>query len=259
MSEEIIEGGEQNGQAEDNGAHQESHPEVNPVGGAFNQDPENQEGQQQEEGPTWQLDDETQIEGERPEWLPEKYKTAADLAKAYKALQDKLGQAPSEYEVKSQNLDAEFEPLQDALKLAKSKAVPQEVISAMTEAIDKYLDEFKIDYQAEREKLGADYKEQIDIINNWAKESLSKPSYEALFNSLRTAEAFKAMQEIRGIIMNNETSVPNGNQGSLASQSTSADIQAEITANMDKYRDDISYRKELKIKLENALKREGAL
>jgi len=30
-------------------------------------------------------------EGERPEWLPEKYKSPEDLAKAYKALESKIG------------------------------------------------------------------------------------------------------------------------------------------------------------------------
>lgn len=260
-------------QSNDSQSHEKNTGDIGAAGGAFSPS----EGQQQEAGApdregvssgeegqekpqqTWQLDDNTAIEGERPAWLPEKYKTAEELAKAYKSLQDRMGQAPSEYEIKSENLDAEFEPLKDALKLAKSKSVPQEVVSSITEAVDKYIDSFKIDYQAEREKLGADHEDQINILNNWAKTTLSKESYSALFDSLKTAEAFKAIQEIRGIIMSNQSDVPAGNANSTSGQMSSADVQAEISANINKYRDDISYRRQLKEKLETALKREGAI
>lgn len=51
-------------------------------------------------------------EGERPEWLPEKFKTADDMAEAYKHLESKFGSftgAPEKYEVtKPEGIDFEF-------------------------------------------------------------------------------------------------------------------------------------------------------
>ena len=37
-----------------------------------------------------------QDQSDRPEWLPEKFKTPEDMSKAYSELEKKLGQAPKE-------------------------------------------------------------------------------------------------------------------------------------------------------------------
>ena len=40
------------------------------------------------------------VQPERPEWLPEKYKSGEDLAKAYKELESKLGTREDEFREK---------------------------------------------------------------------------------------------------------------------------------------------------------------
>ena len=47
------------------------------------------------EGGDPQLQPEVQVE--RPEWLPEKFKSAEDMASAYSSLEGKLGQKEEEY------------------------------------------------------------------------------------------------------------------------------------------------------------------
>ena len=70
--------------------------------------------------PSWFLDEGIPGIGERPQWLNEKFKTAADLAKSYNELEKKFSQAPEEYDLsKSKFLDGDYEPIQDLLKISK--------------------------------------------------------------------------------------------------------------------------------------------
>jgi hypothetical protein len=50
----------------------------------------------------------TQVDPERPEWLPEKFKSPEEMAKAYSSLESKLGQSSSE-ETTSEPEEAELE------------------------------------------------------------------------------------------------------------------------------------------------------
>src|ERR1700677_2983599 len=131
--------------------------------------------------PSWFIDEGIPGVGDRPSWLPDKFKTTADMAKAHSELEKKLGTAPDEYDIsKSKFLDADYEPIQDFLKLAKDKRVPKDVIDKMVDSFDKYMDEFSVDYEEETKKLGDNAQERLTVLDNWAKANLSKDSYEAL-------------------------------------------------------------------------------
>src|SRR5690606_12592008 len=95
--------------------------------------------------PTWYWDENTPGNGARPGWLPEKYKSAADVAKAYSELEKRLGQAPNEYDFSKGEswIEADYEPFQQMADFAKQHHVPQAVMDKMLETVGLYLDEFK--------------------------------------------------------------------------------------------------------------------
>lgn len=202
--------------------------------------------------PAWWIDSSTPGNGDRPEWLPEKYKSAEDVAKAYRELQSKLGTAPEEYDWSKGDgwIDLEYEPFQKMAEVAKSKRVPQEVMDTMLESVGKYLDEFKVDYNEEKAKLGDNAEERLRLLSNWAKSNFSEKAFSALTENMKTAEAVMAIEEIRQKMMDNRTTIPTGNEVMGEGQLTMEEVQQELTDNWKKYKEDPVYRKAMQAKFE---------
>jgi hypothetical protein len=207
------------------------------------------------ETPTWYLDEGRPGISERPEWLNEKFKTAADLAKSYNDLEKKFGTIPDDYDFSaSRYLDPDYVPFQELRDIAKAKRVPQEVMDKMIQSIDKYMDEFNTDYSEEVKKLGEGAHDRLVKLDNWAKANLSDESYEALTANLRNAESIKALEELRGKMMSNNTVIPTGNDNANHGAATVADLKVELENNMQKYSTDAAYRKDWQARLEVAAK-----
>jgi hypothetical protein len=208
-----------------------------------------------EQTPTWHIDEGIPGIGERPIWLPEKFKTVADLARSNSELEKRLGTVPDEYDFKkSKYLDPDYVPFQEFKQVAKDKRVPQEVIDKMLESVDKYMDEFSIDYKEEIKKLGDNAEERVNTLDNWAKANLSKDAYEALTRTLTNAESIKALEELRGKVMSNTPQVPNGNSGAIEEAPSVNDIKLELSNNLAKYKTDEKYRQDIQRRLEVAVK-----
>lgn len=207
------------------------------------------------ETPAWYIDEGVPGVGQRPVWLNEKFKTAADLGKSYLELEKKVGVAPDDYDfTKSKYLDPDYVPFQELKQIAKDKRVPQEVMDKMLESVDKYMDEFSIDYSEEVKKLGDNAKDRLATLNNWAKANLSNESFEALTSNLRNAESIKALEELRTKMMSSTPQVPNGNDGSVHNSASLEDIKLELSNNLPKYKTDPAYRKDIQARLEVASK-----
>ena len=207
------------------------------------------------ETPKWFIDEGIPGIGERPAWLPEKFKTVADMAKSNSELEKKLGTAPEDYDFsKSRYLDPDYAPFQDLKQIAKDKRVPQEVMDKMLESVDKYMDEFSTDMSEEIKKLGDNAQGRIETLDNWIKANSSQESYEAIVSTLRTAEAIKAFEELRGKFMSTTPQVPTGNNGATEGTSSLEDIKMELANNLGKYKTDINYQKDLQRRLEVAAK-----
>jgi len=205
--------------------------------------------------PSWFIDEGLPGVGERPSWLPDKYKTVADMAKSNSELEKRLGTVPENYDfTKSRFLDPDYVPFQDLQVAAKEKRVPQEFIDKMIESVDKYVDEFRIDTDEELKKLGDNARERVITLDNWAKANLSKDAYEGLTNSLTNAESIKALEELRGKMMSTNPQVPN-DQGNISGGGQSLDdVKLELQNNLQKYKTDDNYRKDLSKRLEIAAK-----
>ena len=206
------------------------------------------------EAPSWFIDEGMPGNGERPSWLPDKYKTVADLARSNAELERKLGTAPDEYDfTKSKYIDPDYAPFQDLQQLAKDKRVPKDVMDKMLDSFDKYMDEFSTDEAEEIKKLGDNAKDRLTTLDNWAKANLSKQSYEALTASNRNAESIKALEELRGKMMSNTPQVP-GNNGEITNANSVDDLKMELSNNLEKYKTDPKYRQDLSSRLEVAVK-----
>ena len=205
--------------------------------------------------PSWYIEDGVPGVGNRPLWLPEKYKTVADLAKSNAELEKRLGTAPDEYDFsKSKYIDPDYEPFQDLKKVAKDKRVPQEVIDKMLESVDKYMDEFSTNPEEEFKKLGDNADNRLKTLDNWLKANSSKESYEAIVANNRNAESIKALEELRGKFMTNTTQVPSGTDANTNSSISIPELQNELATNLEKYKTDPTYRKDLQTRIEIAAK-----
>lgn len=208
----------------------------------------------EDQQPKWFIDDGVAGVGDRPTWLPEKFKNVADLAKSNAELEKRLGVVPESYDfTKSKFLDPDYEPFQELQKLAKEKRVPQEVMDKFIDSVDKYVDEFRTDNSAEMKALGDNSKERIEVLDNWAKANLSKEAYEALTGSINNAASVKALEELRGKFMSNTTQIP-GNSGNINTSASLDDIKMELSNNLAKYKTDETYRKDIQKRLEVAAK-----
>lgn len=207
------------------------------------------------DAPTWFIDDGVPGVGARPAWLPEKFKTVADLAKSNSELERKLGATPEEYDFsKSKYIDPDYVPFQELKQLARDKRVPKEVMDKMVDSVNKYMDEFSTDYTEEFKKLGDNANDRLTTLDNWAKANLSQNSYEALTSNLRNAEAIKALEELRGKMMSGTPTVPNGNNDAVHNTATLEDVKLELQNNLEKYKTDVAYRKDISNRLEIAAK-----
>jgi len=207
--------------------------------------------------PSWWISEDQPGAGDRPEWLSEKFKTVKDMATSYVELEKKvvLEAPPEDYDLSnSRYLDGDFESFKDLKALAKEKRVPQVVIDKMLESVDKYMDEFSTDFKAEAEKLGPDGKERLEVLDNWTKGLLDNESYEALTSRITSAESIKALEQLRGKMMENSTTIPSGNDSASSNTIDMADVQSELNANLEKYKTDPHYRRELQKKMEVASK-----
>lgn len=204
--------------------------------------------------PKWFIDEGLPGMGDRPSWLPDKYKTVAELARSNAELEKKLGTAPDKYDFsKSRYLDPEFAQFKELQSLAKEKRVPQEVMDKFLESVDKYVDGLTPNMEDEIKSLGDNGKERVDILDNWAKANLSKEGYEAISKSIDNAGTIKALEELRGKFMSNTAQVP-GNNGNVANSASVDDIKIELTNNLQKYKDNPDYRKDIQKRLEVAAK-----
>lgn len=210
---------------------------------------------QNNNAPSWWIDEGIPGIGEKPAWLGEKFKSVADLATSYNELEKRVGTVPDHYDFsKSKSLDPEYAAIKEFQEFARSKRVPQDVMDKMIDAIDKYHSEFATDMQAEMAALGENAKERLTVLTNWAQANLSKDSFEALTMELRSANSIKAMEELRSKLMSNQTTIPNGNQDGASGAPTLAEVQEELNNNLPKYKTDPKYRQDITRRLEAASK-----
>ena len=207
------------------------------------------------ESAAWHIDDATPGVGDRPEWLPEKFKSAQAMAKSYGELEKKLGSSPSapesyEFGELAEKFDKENAHMVELQDFYKENKVPQEVFAKTMESIAGYSDSYALDPAAERAKLGPDADTRIETLDNWAKANFSEKAVAALNTSMGSAEAILAIEEVRNKMLENVQTPPASGEGAgTEPEYTRAEVEQEMSDNREKYHTDAKYRAEIRTKL----------
>ena len=142
-------------------------------------------------------------EGDKPDWLADKYKSVAEQAKAYVGLNKKIGDfqgAPEKYEIpeiENAKFDAEDPVLNEFMDFAKEKNMSQELFNDL---MGKYVGVIKgaqPDAEAEMKKLGVNAKQDLQILSQWASNNLDQNEYNLFKSMMKTADVVQLFDKIR--------------------------------------------------------------
>lgn len=181
------------------------------------------ESQPQEEKDFLVAEDlETKTE-ERPEWLPEKYKTGEDLAKAYKELESKLGtkdvdirnellkeieeesfkgrpSSADEYQlpdfVDTDNIDTNDDTLRWWADHAFSNGLDQEEFAEGLEKVMQAQDAYLPDPEEEVKKLGDNANVRLEAVDLFARQFFPEEHIESIEDLAATADGVKTLEFI---------------------------------------------------------------
>tara|TARA_B100000902_G_scaffold250132_1_gene236713 strand:- start:1444 stop:2205 length:762 start_codon:yes stop_codon:yes gene_type:complete len=237
------------------------------------------------EKPTDAAQDKTYENESRPEWLPEKFKNAEDMAKAYGELENKLGQSQdntnkdSEPNKQTKDSDLSIDKAEDAVESAglsmdtlqqeynESGELNEKSYNALEKAgIPKdYVDAFIKGQEAIAVQTANTLKQEVGGDENyrnmmsWASNNLSEAEVNAYNTTVngKDIEATKlAIAGLNARFKNAEGVEPNLAKGDRPSTSNAPGYRswAEVTAAMadDRYQKDNAYRADVQAKLKNS-------
>lgn len=166
-------------------------------------------------------------ENSRPEWLPEKFKSVEDLAKAYTALESKLGQkdeAPVE-EVASTELDtsAYMDEFMSTGNLGEESRAELNKRGIPNEMIDGYLSSLQAQQQASVTEFynAVGGEEQFKAVSVWASKGNGDQNVLEAYNSAIERGDTVTAQALFGTLSNSYQQ-QNGNFGRRVSATGSA-------------------------------------
>jgi hypothetical protein len=211
---------------------------------------------------------------ERPEWLPEKFKSPEDMAKAYASLESKLGQPketteetdvsptenPSEVAELLDDRGLDFSAFQE--EYADTGTLSEEAYQALEEAgfpqsmVDSWI--AGQDALAESTKQGVfsltGGEEQYAGMINWASENLPEHEIDAFNATMNTQDKNMIELAVQGMFARYRSEAePNLIQGTNSSGASGGKFEstAQMTAAMadPRYANDPAYRQEVANKL----------
>lgn len=190
--------------------------------------------------------------GERPEWLPEKFKTPEDLAKSYKELEGKLGKSADELR-ESLVKELENERLGNRPESADQYEIPDGVVGE--EAIQNPLfnwwkdhayengfsqEQFEQgikmyaeaqgdghDIEAEKGKLGDNAEARINAANAFAAKIFPKGTEDAASRLMETASGVEALEAIQKALGDGTFSGNSGDSGDKLTQAKLEEMQRD--------------------------------
>ena len=181
-------------------------------------------------------------QSDRPEWLPEKFKDPADMAKAYSELEKKLGQAPKEdpaedaevedkKEQTEENVSEAYQTIAEASKefFENDGQLSEETYNALEKAglprdlVDSYAAGQQALLQSEEAQIKGVANGQYDAMAEWANENLPQEEIDAFDEAVTGGTINQAKLAVQGLYaryQNATGSKPKLTQGSLSGTST---------------------------------------
>ena len=183
---------------------------------------------------------------DRPEWLPEKFKTPEDMSKAYSELEKKLGQPKeeateepeqSEAEVENQeeqseeNVSEAYQTIAEASKefFENDGQLSEETYNALEKAglprdlVDSYAAGQQALLQSEEAQIKSVANGQYDAMAEWANENLPQEEIDAFDEAVTGGTVQQAKLAVQGLYARyqNEVGVkPKLTQGAVSGTST---------------------------------------
>ena len=187
-----------------------------------------------------------QDQSDRPEWLPEKFKDPADMAKAYSELEKKLGQAPKEDEAEAEQVEEKAEDKEEQSEEDVSEAyqavaeaskeffendgqLSEETYNALEKAglprdlVDSYAAGQQALLQSEEAQIKSVANGQYDAMAEWANENLPQEEIDAFDEAVTGGTVQQAKLAVQGLYaryQNATGSSPKLTQGSVSGVST---------------------------------------
>ena len=216
---------------------------------------------------------------ERPEWLPEKFESAEDLAKAYGELESKMGSSESE-ESEDEEYEYEYEESEETTESAGISVEAMEEFSQefyeqgdlSEESLERIEKDFNIPqdiaraYVEGQKALGEQARQSVfnevggqetyESMIEWAKENLSEQEIAAYDNSISGGDLDTARMVAKGLhaqFMSAEGNAPSLRQGRAGATGGGEGYQSwqQVSADMKNplYRTDPAFRDKVQQKL----------
>ena len=207
---------------------------------------------------------------ERPEWLPEKFESAADLAKAYSELESRMGsgeqneQGDLEADVDASARGAltmdDIRPFSEEFdekgKLGDDSYKKLDELGFPRELVDNYIQGMAAYSQQKSNQMMAAVggEEAYNQMTEWASKNLNESevnAYNAIMDSGDPSQIDIAVRGMHARFKANDTE-PSLIQGDTVNVNNGFNSTAEVTAaiNDPRYRKDPAYRKEIQRKIQ---------
>lgn len=208
-------------------------------------------------------------EGERPEWLPEKFSSASDMAQAYTELESKLGSTPDEPEATPEEIPAglisteameefstEFYDTGDLSpeslgRLTKDFGIPEDISRAYVDGQKALVAQAQ---QSIYSEVGG--QEAYEAMIDWAKSTMSESDIASYDSAIASNDMDTAKLMVKGLhaqYLSEVGTEPRLAQGSASATGGASGYQswAQVTADMRKpeYTKDPAFRQEVKNRL----------
>ena len=187
-----------------------------------------------------------EVQSDRPEWLPEKFKSAEDMAKAYSELEKKMGAGAKEDEAEAEQSEAEVENQEEQVEENTSEAyqavaeaskeffendgqLSEETYNALEKAglprdlVDSYAAGQQALLQSEEAQIQSVANGQYDAMAEWANENLPQEEIDAFDEAVTGGTVQQAKLAVQGLyarFQNATGSTPKLTQGAVSGTST---------------------------------------
>ena len=187
-----------------------------------------------------------QEQGDRPEWLPEKFKSPEDMSKAYSELEKKLGQSPEEGTEESEQVEEKAEDKEEQTEENTSEAyqavaeaskeffendgqLSEETYNTLEKAglprdlVDSYAAGQQALQQSEEGQIKSVAQGNYEAMAEWANENLPQEEVEAFDEAVTGGTVSQAKLAVQGLYARYQNEVgakPKLTQGGVNGAST---------------------------------------
>lgn len=184
-------------------------------------------------------------DGDKPDFLLDKYKSVADQAKSYNDLYKKFGAftgAPEQYEVEHLGVDPDQHTLKTLMDIGKELNMSQEgldkLVGRLTTAIEQ---EKESDLESEISKLGDEGSKLMKQYKYFVDNHLQPEEREVARDWIRTAADLKVFTAMTNGVYNKR--IPTENDVHLKNHFESvSELRKEMAQNKDRFDSDKDYR-----------------